>query len=184
MKLADVTIPAFAWAIAGWLASLGTLGAVGLAVLVFGLFDVRASTPDNPLFAWATHTTMIHATQRRSGSSAPARFTAAQVQAGFADYDRLCVSCHGGPGVDRQRWASGMEPTPPYLLDAARNWTPAQLKMIIGDGVRMTGMPAWRTALSDAQQWDIVAFVEAMPYLSAGDYQKLRAASPPDSDRH
>jgi mono/diheme cytochrome c family protein len=172
-------IPAFAWLIAGWLAGLGTVGAAGLAVLAFGLFDVRASTPDDPLFAWATHTTMIRATQARAGVSAPAPFTAAQVLAGFGDYDRLCVSCHGAPGVDRQPWASGMRPTPPYLLDAARNWTPAQLKMVVGDGVKMTGMPAWKTTLSGGRQWDLVAFLEAMPYLSTKDYLSLRAAEAP-----
>lgn len=182
MKLAGLK-PAVALALAGWLAGLATIGVVGLAVLAFGLFDVRASTPDDVIFAWATHTTMIRATQVRAGVSAPAHFTAAQVQAGFGDYDSLCVACHGGPGVDRQSWASGMRPTPPYLLDAARNWTPAQLKMIVGDGVKMTGMPAWKTTLNDTQQWDVVAFLEAMPYLTTKSYLSLRAAEPPGPGR-
>ena len=164
----------------GWLAGLATIGVVGLAVPVFGLFDVRASTPDDPWFALATHGTMIRATRLRAiAITAPQRFTAAQVQAGFSDYDRFCVSCHVGLGVDRQSWASGMRPTPPYLLDAARNWTPAQLKMIVGDGVKMTGMPAWRRTLSDDQQWDVVAFLDAMPYLTASDYLNLRSGQKP-----
>jgi mono/diheme cytochrome c family protein len=180
MKLFGVTVPAFAWLIAGWLLGLGTVGAAGLAVVAFGLFDVRASTPHGPLIAWATHTTFIHATQRRAASAPkPPNFTPAEVQAGFRDYDSLCVSCHGGPGIDRQGWASGLNPTPPYLLDAARNWSPAQLKLIIGDGAKMTAMPAWKTVLSDQRQWDLVAFVQALPYLSNADYLKMRAARRP-----
>jgi mono/diheme cytochrome c family protein len=180
MKLAGVTIPAFAWVIGGWLAGLGTIGAAGLAVVAFGLFDVRASTPHGPLMAWATHTTFIHATQRRAASApAPPSFTPADVQAGFRDYDSLCVACHGGPGISRQEWASGLNPPPPYLLDSARTWTPAQLKIVIGDGAKMTAMPAWKTTLSDRRQWNLVAFLEALPYLSNSDYVKMRAAKRP-----
>ena len=53
--------------------------------------------------------------------------------------------------------------------------------MIVGDGVKMTGMPAWRSTLSDAQQWDVVAFLDAMPYLTASDYLRLRAGQKPRS---
>jgi mono/diheme cytochrome c family protein len=180
MKLFGLTIPTFAWAIAGWLLGLATVGVAGLLVVAFGLFDVRASTPHGPLIAWATHTTFIDATRRRA-ARAPAspNFTPTEVQAGFGDYDSLCVSCHGGPGIDRQGWASGLNPTPPYLLDSARDWTPAQLKLIIGDGAKMTAMPAWKTAISDQRQWDLVAFLEALPYLSKSDYLKMRAAEQP-----
>jgi hypothetical protein len=35
-----------------------------------------------------------------------------------------------------------MNPTPPYIVDAGRKFSPAQLQFVITLGVKMTGMPA------------------------------------------
>jgi hypothetical protein len=45
----------------------------------------------------------------------------------------------------------------------------------------MTAMPAWGEVERQDQVWDMVAFLEALPRLSAGDYARLRAgaAAPP-----
>jgi mono/diheme cytochrome c family protein len=156
--------------------ALGAAG--GLTVVETGLFDVRASTPHSPPVAWATHTTMIHAAQRGAAAiAAPSAFTPAQTLAGFRLYDADCVGCHGAPGVARDHWTDGMTPSPPYLVDAPRHWTTAELYWIVGNGVKMTGMPAWNAIHSPDQLWDIVAFLRAQPYLTARDYAALRAAN-------
>jgi mono/diheme cytochrome c family protein len=67
-----------------------------------------------------------------------------------------------------------MTPSPPFLLGAARQWTPNQLYWIVRHGVRMTGMPAWDQTLSQADVWHVVAFLEALPGYSAADYARLR----------
>jgi mono/diheme cytochrome c family protein len=154
----------------------GALAALGALVVVeTGLFDARASTPHDPLTAWVTHTTMIHSVDRQSAVVAPPpAFTPAQTEAGFRIYDADCVACHGAPAVERVAWARGLNPSPPYLLDAARQWSPAELYWIVRDGVKMTAMPAWTETLSDTQVWDCVGFLEALPYLSAADYARMR----------
>ncbi len=159
-----------AWVVAGVLA-----GSCALAVVELGLYDVRATRPHNAIVAWATHTTMINSVRLRAGRTRSPRITPAQIEAGFLLYDAHCSVCHGAPAVSRAAWVDGMTPTPPYLVDAPRRWTPAQLHFIIAGGVKMTGMPGWSTTLSDRQVWDLVAFLDAMPYLSGPDYQRLRA---------
>jgi hypothetical protein len=67
-----------------------------------------------------------------------------------------------------------MVPTPPYLLEVSRQWTPAQLYWIVHEGVKMTGMPAWGETQSVARVWNIVAFLEASPAISPADYARLR----------
>jgi mono/diheme cytochrome c family protein len=157
--------------------ALGAIG--GLVVVETGLFDVRASAPHSAPVAWATHTTMIHAEHRFAAALTPsATLTAAQTLAGFRLYDSDCVGCHGAPGVARYHWTQGMTPSPPYLVDAPRHWTRAELYSIAADGVKMTGMPAWSAVHSPDQLWDIVAFLEAQPYLTARDYAALRAGQP------
>ena len=68
-----------------------------------------------------------------------------------------------------------MNPTPPYIVDAGRRFSPAQLHWIISRGVKMTGMPAWRGVETPAQTWDVVAFLEALPYLDQGAYRRVVA---------
>jgi len=168
-----------AWFIGGFVAA-GVFAALGGLVIVYaGLFDARASTPHDPLTAWAIHTTMIHY-MRRASALLPAApvFTPAQTLAGFRAYEADCEVCHGGAGVAHAHWVDGMNPSPPYLLDQTRRWTPNQLFWIVKNGVKMTGMPAWGLTQSDADVWNLVAFLEAMPDMAPADYQKMKAELP------
>jgi mono/diheme cytochrome c family protein len=165
------------WLIAGVILTLALFGAGGLLVVEAGLFDARASTPHGPIMAWATHTTMIHAMKRTAaGVQAPAAFTPRQTIAGLQLYESDCMECHGGPGVARAAWVQGMNPSPPFLLDASRRWTRGQLFWVVKNGVKMTGMPAWGASQSDTQIWDLVAFLEAMSEMKPADFQRLQAA--------
>jgi len=162
-------------AMAGGAFVAAAFGAAGFAIVGLGWFDVAASSPHSRLVYWITHTTMVRSVQAQSRSVvAPRRFTAAQAARGFRAYDGECVMCHGGPGVPRAAWVSGITPTPPYLLDAAREWTPSQLKIIISNGLKMTAMPAWNVRHPDAQSWDIVAFVEQLRGMTPARYAQMR----------
>ncbi len=167
------------WLLA-WLAAGLLAGAAALAVIEGGLFNATASTPHYPPVGWAAHAAFISSVKARSGDiRAPGRFSRAETLAGFRQYDSDCAMCHGGPGVARAAWVQGLTPTPPYLLDAARRWTPAQLYWIVGQGIKMTAMPAWRLTRTQGQVWNLVAFLEILPYLSADDYARMRATDRP-----
>ena len=170
-------------AIGVWLACVGSAGllaaAAGLGVVYGGIYDVRASRPHYWPMAWLTRTTMTWSDRRLARTiAAPSSFSAAQAQAGAQLYAQRCAACHGGPGLGRAAWASGLTPSPPYLLDAAHKWSAAQLFVIVHDGVKMTAMPAWGEAEPPARIWAVVAFLEALPGLSAADYQQLTAPRP------
>lgn len=156
----------------------GLVGAVGgLTIVEFGLFDATASMPHLPPVAWAAHRAFITSVQARAGSMPTPTITPAEVTAGFRQYEHDCVQCHGGPGVPRGDLAAGMTPAPPYVIDAARRWTPAQLYWILAQGVKMTAMPSWRATRTNVQVWDLVAFLEALPYLSPEQYRHMRDAN-------
>jgi len=163
-----------------WAGGVATVGIGGLLVVLFGFFNTTASTPHPWPIAWATHETMIKAVRRNAAAMPPPpRFTPAEVAAGLRTYDANCAVCHGAPGVGRAAWVSGMTPAPPSLLDTARQWTPNQLYWIVRQGVRMTAMPAWDQTLTKADVWDVVAFLEALPRLTAADYARGRAQPAP-----
>ena len=159
--------------LAAWIVGGALLGAGALAVIECGLFDATATKPHSALVAWATHTAFLTSVRRRAGEAPPVQYDAAQVADGFVLYKAHCVMCHGGPGVARADWVAGMNPTPPYIIDAARRFTAPQLYWIVSRGVKMTGMPAWRGVQTPAQTRDVVAFLEGLPYLSKDDYQRM-----------
>jgi mono/diheme cytochrome c family protein len=141
-----------------------------------GIYDVGAAKRHTKLTEWLTHETMIHSVRRHAEAIVPpGHADARQVLAGFCAYESHCVACHGGPAVARERWVSGMEPQPPYLLDVTQRFTPGQLFWITKNGIKMTGMPAWGESMSDPQTWSVVAFLEAMPKTNPADYLALRA---------
>ena len=162
------------------------IGAViGIAVVVpigvdafvhSGLFNVGAADPHTKFTQWITHETMIHSVHRHASAIVPPpRILAPQVFAGFCIYETHCVACHGAAAVAREQWAGGMEPSPPYLLDATSKWTPSQLFWIAKNGIKMTGMPSWRNSLSDGQIWAVVGFLEAMGKLPPQTYVQWRS---------
>jgi mono/diheme cytochrome c family protein len=151
-----------------------------LAVLLFvrsGLYDVGASSPHTKFTEWLTHDTMVHSVRRHANSiTAPAEFTPEQIEAGFCAYETHCVACHGAAGVARQEWVSGLEPAPPYLLDIDQRFTRPELFWIVKNGIKMTAMPSWRSEMSDAQIWSVVAWLEASEKLPPQTYVRWRAA--------
>ena len=158
--------------------------AVALAVLVplgtfafvkSGIYNVGASKPHTTFTEWVTHETMIHSVRRHAKSDTPPmRFTAGQVTAGFCAYETHCVACHGAAEVARQRWAGGMEPAPPYLLDINHRFTRPELFWIVKNGIKMTGMPSWKNEMSDGQIWSVVAWLEASATLPPQTYVDWR----------
>jgi mono/diheme cytochrome c family protein len=152
-------------------------GLVGVGYVKSGLFDVAASRPHSRAMEWITHETMINSIKRRAPDVAlPKHVSAEQAIGGFCQYEEHCVACHGAPAVAREQWVNGLNPTPPYLLDAAQQWKPRELKWIVGNGIKMTAMPAWRESMSDQQITDVVAFLAAMPKMPPQTYLRWRTA--------
>jgi mono/diheme cytochrome c family protein len=160
----------------GGAAALVVAGAAAFAFSQSGLYNVGAAMPHTDFTEWLTQGTMIRSVRHHAKEvRAPQRFTDAQVVAGFCQYETHCVSCHGAAGVANQTWVNGMEPSPPYLLDASRRWTRPQLYWIVSNGIKMTGMPAWRRSLTDEQMWSIVAYLEATDRIPQATFSRLRS---------
>jgi mono/diheme cytochrome c family protein len=163
--------------LAGAVGTLVLLAPLGvLSFVKSGLFNVGASSPHTKLTQWLTHETMVHSVRRHAARiPAPAHYSAAQVLAGYCTYETHCVACHGAAAVAREQWIAGLEPQPPYLLDATEHFKPAELFWIIKNGIKMTGMPSWRDSLSDRQVWDVVGWLEASRSLPPQTYRDWRA---------
>jgi mono/diheme cytochrome c family protein len=97
---------------------------------------------------------------------------AARIEAGARSYAAQCAACHLAPGVNRSDLRRGLYPHPPNL---AQQQPPEARRAfwVIKHGIKMSAMPAWGTTLPDPAIWDLVAFVQQLPMMSAESYQRM-----------
>jgi mono/diheme cytochrome c family protein len=145
-----------------------------------GLADVAATSPHWAVTRWVLATTMRKSVERQAaGIVVPMALDDDEhVGAGAVEYEEMCASCHGAPGVEPGVVGKGLNPEPPDLADEANEWSAAEIFWITKHGVRMTGMPAFGPTHSDEEIWDVVALVKRLPPMSPAEYRALLAARP------
>jgi len=83
-----------------------------------------------------------------------------------------CAVCHGNDGSGQTQVGRNLYPKPPDLrLPQTQNLTDGQIRYIIKNGVRLTGMPAWSHPHEeqDNDNWKLVLFIRDLRQLSAGE---------------
>lgn len=151
-----------------------------LAVMYTGAFNVATEWRDPSLVRWVLVTTRESSIERRAQAvQAPALDGAARIDNGFRGYREMCAICHVPPGGKPSPLAKGLNPEPPDLSKDEDHMSDAELFWVIKNGIRMTGMPAWGPSHGDEELWDIVAFIKALPNMSAADYLALDRRLPP-----
>ncbi|HTH60990.1 MAG TPA: cytochrome c [Paraburkholderia sp.] len=155
------------------------LAAAGALYAWSGLYDVSASSPDNPLVAWALHGTYEASLHRHAGRDTPPAdlMSLANIRAGAQLYESTCAVCHGAPGRDPSPIASGLRPAPPALLAATRRNKPVLMFWAIKHGVNMTAMPAFGNTQSDERIWQAAAFLFHARGISPQAYAALTGES-------
>jgi mono/diheme cytochrome c family protein len=87
---------------------------------------------------------------------------------GHQVYLQSCALCHGTDGRGRTDLGRAMYP-PAMDLNSphAQHWNDAELFWIIQNGIRLTGMPSWKSTISDTGTWQLVQFLRALPRLES-----------------
>jgi mono/diheme cytochrome c family protein len=172
---------------------LATLAGAALAIVVVaagviwaGWYDVSATGQHWQMsfttMEWAMRRSVRH--HARDITAPP--LTQALVVRGAAVYRAHCVQCHGAPGVAPHPIGLSMQPLPGPLVHMMQRWTPAEVYWIVTNGIKMSGMPAWRYRLGVDDMWAVTALVARLPAMSPQDYAALQAdapASPPTPAR-
>jgi mono/diheme cytochrome c family protein len=144
------------------------------ALVYSGAYDVSATRPYRGAGAFVVRLAQTRSVERRA-ASVPTRVSVADAipARGAVVYRNLCSGCHAAPGVARSEIGSGLTPRPVDLADVAPRWSDRELFWIVKNGMRLAGMPAFGALHDDDELWDVVAFVRALPTLSARDYARL-----------
>ena len=149
--------------------------ALPLVLLGTGVFNMAATeepgTLETSLAGWTVDRSVA---MRAPDEINPFKEDEEAIAKGMVHYRAMCLQCHGAPHVEAHEFAEGLNPQPPDLAIAGKDWKDGELFWIAKHGIRMTGMPAFGKSHSDEEIWQIVAFVRALDDLSESQVTTLR----------
>lgn len=100
-------------------------------------------------------------------------------------FESHCAACHGATGQADTVMAKSFYPKVPDLTQPiVQRLTDGDLFYIIQNGVRWTGMPAWRLQHTTEESWRLVSFVRKLPTLTPQDLEDSRQMSQPGNGEH
>jgi mono/diheme cytochrome c family protein len=174
----------FAWFLFGVLIVLLLIPAAVIRTLR-SAHGFSALDPPGVMEKWiaenARDVAMPAAEKQRLNPLADAPEVIAEARAHWADH---CASCHANNGSGDVEMGKHLYPPAPDMRAAAtQNKSDGELFFIIQNGVRMTGMPAWRTSGHDEDSWKLVRFIRHLPQLTPQeelDMQELNPKAPDD----
>jgi len=111
---------------------------------------------------------------------APVPLTEETYLAGADVYKQNCGICHGLPGEPQNAIAKGMFPTPPELFHGTGvTDDPAwETYWKAKNGIRLTGMPAFKGVLNDTQIWQVSVLVANADKISPAVKSALTSPLP------
>lgn len=150
----------------GVLVTLIVLGLGAYVYLKMGFLNTRADAGPSGLetrlaMSFLDASVGRNAPDRRS----PVEASEANLSGGMKLYRTNCSRCHGAPEHPEKKFGHPFYPPAPNFLDEAPDMPENQNFYIIKHGIRWTGMPAWGSALSDSEIWEITTFLSHMNKL-------------------
>jgi mono/diheme cytochrome c family protein len=149
------------------------LGVVTVALGVYFYFatgraPVATSEPPMPFEKRLAHQALNARVDREMPKTVPLQPDASNLVAGAQVYREHCAVCHGLPGQKEMPIAAGMYPRPPKLMEGkgVTDDEPGESYWKVANGIRLTGMPGFRLALSETQMWQVsllVAHADKLP---------------------
>jgi len=134
----------------------------------FGFVDPRADIPVNVIEMHVAMPALDASVDRRAPEiKDPVAATDENLLAGMQIYQSDCASCHGDVYHPHASLAETLYPRPPQFVEDAPDMPENQNYYIIRHGVRLSGMPGWKYALSDDQMWQVTTFLSHMDHLPA-----------------
>jgi len=142
------------------------LGVVGLTLGVYWYFatgraPVGTSEPPLPFEKKLAHQALNARVNREMPKSVPMQPDEPNLVAGAQTYREHCAVCHGLPRQAETPIAKGMFPRPPKLTEGkgVTDDEPGESYWKVANGIRLTGMPGFRPALSETQMWQVSLLV-------------------------
>jgi mono/diheme cytochrome c family protein len=141
----------------GLLIGLVALPAFAFLYILFGYAPVATSAPPFPMERKVTSMALHARIGKEAPKTAAIPATEPNLLAGAEVYREHCAMCHGLKGHPPTATANGMFPKPPQLFrgKGVTDDTPGETFWKVNNGIRLTGMPAYRDSLNETQMWQV-----------------------------
>lgn len=157
-------------------------GVVVIAAAVYsyfasGMAPVATSASPLPFEATLAHLALKKAVARSMPHEVPIAASEENLIDGAKIYRTHCAVCHGLPGQPEFAIGKGEFPKPPQLFrgKGVSDDPPGETYWKVDNGIRLTGMPAFRQSLSDDQMWEVSLLLANSDKLS-GEVKKVLEA--------
>ena len=152
--------------------------------IMLGLAPAAATAPPLPFERFLAGAAL----ERRISREAPSRdvsgFPVTDLVSGADVYRKNCATCHGIPGQAPPSISKGMFPRAPQLLSPEGSVAddPAGVTYWkLQNGIRLSGMPSFSSALTVEQMWDVSALLARADKLPPEALDALKATPDPPS---
>jgi mono/diheme cytochrome c family protein len=127
----------------------------------FGFLSVATDAPPLPFEERLAHMGLDAQVDKVASKTPPFQASKDDYLSAAHLYRQHCASCHGLPGEPKSAIAQGMYPRPPELFKGTgvTDDPPAESYWKIANGIRLTGMPAYKKTLSEKELWEISELV-------------------------
>lgn len=101
--------------------------------------------------------------KRSDGLSNPlAEKDSAALAAGQKIYANNCAGCHGSAKGPSDWGSKGFYPRAPQFFQEGSDVSPPEAYTVIHDGIRYSGMGAWRDLMKEDDMWKVANFVASI----------------------
>jgi mono/diheme cytochrome c family protein len=137
------------------LATLALLGRLPVAAI--------SSAPD-----WESRLArraVVASLRRNARRYSPMPVDDADLLAGMRTYRNACAGCHGDLGQPSAWGTGGFYPRVPQFAEHPSTLSIPEMYVAVKQGIRYSGMGAWKDLLTDDEIWRVVTFVGRMRSL-------------------
>jgi thiosulfate dehydrogenase len=160
---------------------IGILLLVGSVYLYFssGHAPVATSAPAMPLERKLAKTALHAYLDKLPHPQPQVPADEANLIAGARVYKEQCAVCHGLPGEPKSAVSQGMFPAPPQLFHGVgvTDDEPWESYWKVENGIRMSGMPGFKSQLTETQIWQVAMLVKSADKITDPVRKELLAAN-------
>lgn len=148
-----------------WIVSVLIAFVVLVIILLVGLSTINMAATAPGAVETAIVTRMKYSQIGGKNDHNPTPDTPDTAKEGAEHFQHHCEICHGLDGQNTGVPFADKSSPPVADLASARvqHYSDGQLKWIIDNGIRFTGMPGWKGILTDEEAWNIVRYIRHLP---------------------
>lgn len=145
-----------------------------------GYAPVATAAPPFPLERKLAHMALDARIEKEAPKQAGVPADEPNLLAGARLYRENCAVCHAMSDGVQTPTAKGMFPKPPRLLTGkgVTDDSPGETYWKVANGIRLSGMPAYRESLSEQQMWQISQLLASADKLPQSVKDFLAQAPP------